>query len=76
MELSGALEMATDSGGELIQAVITCEGDMKDPQFPLKFGRLVQRLKTCLFEGKFLVNLILESWSVGHRTLSLSDSAP
>ena len=63
MELSGALEMATDSGGdELIQAVITCEGDMKDPQFPLKFGRLVQRLKTVIFEGEFLVTRFRSQW--------------
>ena len=43
--------MATDSGGELTEAVITCEGDMKDPQFPLKFGRLVQRLKSVICHG-------------------------
>jgi len=50
----GLLEMATDSGGELTEAVITCEGDMKDPQFPLKFGRLVQRLKSVIFHGTVL----------------------
>lgn len=44
--------MATDSGGELTEAVITCEGDMKDPKFPLKFGLLVQRLKSVICHGK------------------------
>ena len=46
--------MATDSGGdELTQAVITCEGDIKDPHFPLKFHHLVKRLKKVIFHGEW-----------------------
>ena len=44
--------MAADSDGDLIETVITCEGDLGDPEFPDKFKIIVERLNTLVCKGK------------------------
>jgi len=44
--------MAADSDGDLIETVVTCEGDLTDPHFPQKFEIIVDRLNTLLGKGK------------------------
>ena len=46
--------MAADSDGDLIEAVVTCEGDLGDPQFPHKFKIIVDRLNSLVCKGKRL----------------------
>lgn len=41
--------MAADSDGSLT-AVVICEGDLHDPDFPRKFRSLLGKLKTILAE--------------------------
>ena len=43
--------MAADSDGDLIQTVITCEGNLEDPEFPHKFKIIVDHLKSLLCKG-------------------------
>lgn len=51
-------EMAADSDGggpaELIETVITCEGNLYDPQFPLRFNQIVCDLRKLLLKGMTL----------------------
>lgn len=42
--------MAADSDGQTLQAVVICEGDLRDPEFPSKFRHLVGRLNKLLVE--------------------------
>lgn len=44
--------MAADSDGDLIETVVTCEGDLGDPEFPRKFEIIVDHLNTLLCKGK------------------------
>lgn len=44
--------MAADSDGDLIETVVTCEGDLADPEFPQKFEIIVDRLNALLCKGK------------------------
>jgi hypothetical protein len=50
--------MAADSDGDLIETVVTCEGDLGDPEFPQKFQIIVDRLNALLCKGK-LININL-----------------
>lgn len=43
--------MAADSDGTL-QAVVICEGDIRDPEFPRKFRHLLGRLNRLLEQPK------------------------
>lgn len=45
--------MAADSDGDLIETVVTCEGDLGDPEFPEKLNTIVDSLKSLLSKGKF-----------------------
>lgn len=44
--------MAADSDGDLIETVVTCEGDLGDPDFPRKFQVIVNRLSSLVCKGK------------------------
>lgn len=44
--------MAADSDGDLIETVVTCEGDLGDPEFHRKFEVIVDHLNTLLCKGK------------------------
>lgn len=44
--------MAADSDGDLIETVVTCEGDLTDPEFPQKFEIIVDRLNALLCKGR------------------------
>lgn len=48
-------DMAADSDGELIETVVTCEGDLKDPDFPSKFKTIVGRLKSLVCKGTLII---------------------
>lgn len=47
--------MAADSDGttQLVTTIVTCEGDLNDPQFDQKFDKIVIDLNKLLFPGKF-----------------------
>ena len=43
--------MEEDSGGEIVEAVITCNGELTDPSFKKNFGSLLRRLKKRITVG-------------------------
>lgn len=51
--------MAADSDGDLIETVITCEGNIGDPDFPRKFKVIKDRLKFLVCKGKFFLIIYL-----------------
>lgn len=54
--------MAADSDGDLIETVVTCEGDLGDPEFAHKFKVIVERLETLLCQGIYRVKIVPD-WS-------------
>lgn len=44
--------MAADSDGDLIETVVTCQGDLTDPDFPTKFQEIVDKLNGLLCKSK------------------------
>lgn len=52
--LNNFSEMAANSDGttQLVTTIVTCEGDLNDPQFNQKFDRIVKDLNKLLFQGK------------------------
>lgn len=50
--------MAADSDGDLIETVVTCEGDLEDPEFPRKFEIIVDHLNILLCKGKGKFNYL------------------
>ncbi|XP_055300102.1 putative mediator of RNA polymerase II transcription subunit 26 isoform X2 [Sitodiplosis mosellana] len=70
--------MAEDSDGTL-QAVVICEGDLHDPDFPQKFRSLLGKLKSILDPPKrrkrFLKVKKVEPWNSVRVTLSIPKEA-
>lgn len=53
-------EMAANSDGttQLVTTIVTCEGDLNDPQFNQQFDKIVKDLNKLLFQGKFIIFLL------------------
>ncbi|XP_015124832.1 uncharacterized protein LOC107046674 [Diachasma alloeum] len=69
--------MAADSDGDLIETVVTCEGDLGDPEFPQKFAQIVDRLKHLISPEKgdgLRVNKV-EPWNSVRVTFSIPREA-
>lgn len=47
--------MAADSDGEVIETVVTCEGNLDDPDFSEKFDNLISQLGELLCSSKLFV---------------------
>lgn len=52
-------EMAANSDGttQLVTTIVTCEGDLNDPQFNQQFDKIVKDLNKLLFQGKFILDI-------------------
>lgn len=44
-------EMTSDDTDDLLEAVVVCEGNIKDPKFINQFPNIVKRLKCIICEG-------------------------
>jgi len=44
--------MAADSDGELVETVVTCQGNLHDPEFPHRFQNILDRLENLLCKSK------------------------
>lgn len=53
--------MAANSDGttQLVTTIVTCEGDLNDPQFNQKFDKIVKDLNKLLFKSKFLLSICI-----------------
>lgn len=58
-------EMAANSDGttQLVTTIVTCEGDLNDPQFNRKFDKIVKDLNKLLFQGIFISFIYLKVYN-------------
>lgn len=74
--------MAADSDGsdDSLTTVVTCEGDLHDPEFPAKFELILDKLRTLLCRGdNFTADQLyvrkLEPWNSVRVTLAIPRDA-
>lgn len=53
--------MAANSDGttQLVTTIVTCEGDLNDPQFNQKFDKIVKDLNKLIFQGNFFIIIFM-----------------
>lgn len=65
--------MAADSDGHSVTTVVTCVGDLCDPDFPKQFDKVLLKLKGILKEDLQVCKL--EPWNSVRVTLSIPKEA-
>lgn len=69
----------SDGAGENLTTVVTCEGDLGDPEFPAKFDKILNSLRTLVCKDGSTRNRLcvckLEPWNSVRVTLAIPREA-